>query len=99
METLHVYKRRDEEFRYEHFYKRIIHYHVRYKEFIKKKRSEDIFLDVEFDALSASEKKEIPPGITHIGVRAFQYRDDIPTAFLKALKETAAGRAALRLKM
>ena len=33
IETLHVYKEGDEEFREEHFYKRIIHYEIEYREY------------------------------------------------------------------
>ena len=36
LETLHVYNKGDEEFRNEHFYKRIIHYEIDYEDCLKK---------------------------------------------------------------
>ena len=36
LETLHVYNEGDEEFRNEHFYKRIIHYEIDYEDCLKK---------------------------------------------------------------
>ena len=62
LETLHVYKKSDEEFRDEKFYKRIIHYSVGYEQYkIMNKGDEDIFLNVIFDKFEAKEMNKTLP--------------------------------------
>ena len=47
LETLHVYNQGDEEFRDKHFYKRIIHYPMKYIEYLRKEKAkEDIYLEI-----------------------------------------------------
>ena len=77
LETLHVYRKGDEEFRERKFYKRIIHYEISCEEFLLNKQPEDIYLDVELDRESAKDMKTIPLGVTRIGEEAFERRNDI----------------------
>ena len=47
VETLHVYEEDNEEFRDEHFYKRIHHYGIKYSDWLERDKSEeDVFLKV-----------------------------------------------------
>ena len=66
LETLHVYKKGDEEFRDENFYKRIIHYKVNYKEYFEKQQEGDVFLNVILDQKSSKQINHIPPEITQL---------------------------------
>ena len=77
LETLHIYKRGDEEFRDEKFYKRILHYDIDYEEYLRKKQEDDEYLNVILDKKSTEKMKEIPPGVTEIGNECFSYQDDI----------------------
>ena len=49
IETLHVYRRGDEEFRDEQFYKRIIHYDVYCDEYVEERQNGDVYLNVILD--------------------------------------------------
>ena len=71
LETLNIYRKGDEEFRDEHFYKRIIHYRISYEEYLEKKQEEDEYVTVCLSEKQTKGMDEIPPGVTEIGDLCF----------------------------
>ena len=69
LETLHVYERGNEEFRDEKFFKRIIHYRVKWNEYFQRKEEDDVYLDVVLDEESTKGMKEYGNCVTAASLR------------------------------
>ena len=96
LETLFIYKKGDEEFRNEHFYKRIIHYDIDYEEYHEKKQENDEYLNVILDKETADNLHKVPPGVTCLGFECFHGDDDI-TEFVIPDSVTSIGIGSIQL--
>ena len=77
LETLHVYTKEDNTFPEETFYQIIIHFPIEYKEWVEKKKENEIYKHVILEEETSEALETIPEGITEIENDCFSERDDL----------------------